>query len=155
MAGGRGGNGGEGVRWGLVGWMIEKFTWSNSLTFSLAFECRPRRLESRWTSLTSHFLFRTIFKSKTNKKLFSGPSPVAWSTHRACHYGSVLTFAPAPKPFRIGLTLHIQQRSFQRDFYNGAKLCRADLFSGQSHRKGVGTLPDRLFTEARKPLKAI
>ena len=39
--------GGGGVRWGLVGWVIEKFTWSNSLTFSLAFECRPRRLESR------------------------------------------------------------------------------------------------------------
>ena len=39
--------GGGGERWGLVGWVIEKFTCSNSLTFLLAFECRPRRLESR------------------------------------------------------------------------------------------------------------
>ena len=45
MAAGRGRGGGV-VRWGLVGCVIEKFTCSNSLTFSLAFECRPSRLES-------------------------------------------------------------------------------------------------------------
>ena len=134
--------GGRGVRWGLVGWVIEKFPCSNSLTLPLAFECRPRRPESRWTSLTSHFLFRTTFKFKANKKLSSGPIPVAWSTNRAFHQGYVLTFASAQKPFRTGLTVHIQQRSVRRDFCNGAKLCRADLLSGESHRKAVGTLPD-------------
>ena len=151
----QGGRGRRVVRWGLVGWVIEKFLCSNSLTFPLAFECRPRRLESRKTSLTSRFLFRSTLKFKTNKKLFSGPIPLAWSTQRAYHWGYVVTFAPARKPFLIGLTVHIQQRSFRPDFCNGAKLSRADLLSGESHRKGVGTLPDRLFTEARKPRKAI
>ena len=48
-----------------------------------------------------------------------------------------------------------QQPSFRRDFCNGTKLCRADLLSGESHRKGVGTLPERLLAAALKPRKGI
>ena len=44
-----------------------------------------------------------------------------------------IAFAPPRKSYRIGLPIHTQEQLWRRDFYDGAKLRRADLKSGVSH----------------------